>query len=1029
MATGDTTNPEQVRFESNERLDKADLDPLTAQARTFTDATTRALLFSSKAAAGAAVGLVCTGGALTANPTGPSDGKARLVSNLFVAIDADGRWLSKPAGTTLDVTIPAGGAPYQVYAYFQQISTKPAKRRAIPVSPPYTEFTFLPNTVNSSSVGLYVRSGSLGSVVPADVVNGITTNLCFLGIVSNTAGAVTISSLTPNRLSSVIPPTTLPANSTDSGSVKTLQDLSSALAYGLARLKYKEPGIGSGSTANVTAGATLPLTRVSGLSGMNAAMVGGYIQLSGAAASNINGVFKISTFVSSSVVDVATLSTATTDANNGSISWSVINHVLPGGSAPQVTNNFGAYVENRRGVDVVDRSTFAVTIGDGVSTFGIFDKTQFGSDSDLLQAALTLGGALGADIVLKEGVNLTLSSNVTLNNYGTTFSLRSVAKSIISLGAFTISFATLSSNSATLYISNIAFTASSTGLSFTGGPRVVLYGCTFSYVTPSSTAPMIVGTGIRQFLVDSCSFSAIVSGTDAANNVSLVQLEVTSDSTDVPVITFTRSKITHSGVAARSAIYIDALSRKAVIVFDKVSCICFGSVVDLPAFVTLINSAYGAVISNCGFSGTASGGTSAFVGIRIYESSGVLVSNCIFERLLKGIYLTPTSGLRTDKMKFTDCVFANDGTSNILSTVGIDATSPTIFDFSVKGCTFSSNKGLQIASTGSSGTLQANISGCSFQSGATDGLPCPTFTADASTGRILLCWNNNQHSGFFNQATQNVAFGVDVRASMVDGVFSNNKFTDIQQSGLFNGLPDVYASIIFINAAKQRWAVTGNVVTFCGSIPHVGSNRFHPLALLFTRGDSPPWQLESGVLSNNSVGDFNSKLKLAIIERPNCQSLIISGNSFYTVGVNGGFAFEESLAIGSDSSIISGSLIISNNSFVFGSPVSGPMYPFSIGDYTPPSPAGSGKYSSIVIEGNSFVLLTGSLPMRSFIGVGGPSISVVIRNNIASKIGDTTTTPVMTINMADPTNFNENGIATLPASSVAFPQNINISRF
>jgi hypothetical protein len=78
----------------------------------------------------------------------------------------------------------------------------------------------------------------------------------------------------------------------------------------------------AGTTASITA-ASGGLQTLTGLSGMTAQMVGSYLWVTGAANSLNNGVHLISNFISSSSVQISTASGVGTDANNGSIHWTV----------------------------------------------------------------------------------------------------------------------------------------------------------------------------------------------------------------------------------------------------------------------------------------------------------------------------------------------------------------------------------------------------------------------------------------------------------------------------------------------------------------------------------------------------------------------------------------------------------------------------------------------------------------------------------------------------------------------------------
>lgn len=1003
MAAGDTTNPEQVRFESNERVDRVDVATLAQQERTFFDSATRAALFSSRATAGGPVGLVATGGTLVANPTGPSDGKVRIPSDLLVIFDADGRWVCKPAGTVIDVAIPAGGAQYQIYVYYVQIPGKTAQRRAIPASPPYTEFTALINTANRDSLSVYVRAGSLASAVPSDVVNGVTTNLCLLGTASNTTGVVSISFQTANRLSTIAPPATLPTSSTDSGSLKTLHDLESAVAYGLARLKFNEPGVGSGTTASVTSGAALGFTRYTGLSGMTASMVRSFVTITGAAAADLNGTFEIGNVVSGTVADLRTLSAATTDANNGAIAWSLFNHVLPGvGAAPGAVNNYGGYAEARRGVDVVDRSTFAITIGDGTTTFGVFDRTQFSNDSDLLIAALTLACSVGGEVVLKQGLNLNnFTKDMSFSASGHTVTIRSVEKAALRFGAFKLSL-----SAGIFYLSDLTLTCTSTGLAFTNA-FAIFQSCDLTY-TSGTTNPAVTMTGGGKLFVDECVLKATVSGADSTANVSIIS--VSASGTLGIDVNLSRSRVSVAG-SARIAVKVDQGGFKAITSFSDVyfyKTDVVGYVAN-PSVVAVVNAPGGAFVRNCQFV-SAAAGASELIGLEFDNIAVVSVVGSTFDHVFTGIL----AGLTVDAVKIDGCTFYNTGASNALACTGIEfLPANSVQNFNVNNCTFTDNRSIRIH--GFPGVVEMQVSGCSFSS-VVDGMDAPAIFGNVSTSRIELVWTGNQHFNYFNTTSQNVAFGLFLQASVINAVVSGNKFLNIQQSGTFTGLPNSIPSFVFIDATTQRWAVTGNVVTNSGSIG-ITSGIPHALVLVYSLSSIGAWKLESGVVGANSVGDSISKVGLLVVENPVCQSLVVSGNSVYAKGHNFAVAFEENLTVTLNASTISGMIAVIGNNFYFEAPTSGASF-IKVG----------GKWTSMVLQGNSFTATSGTAPFtQNFFGEPS-SISVVMIGNIAAKLGDTSTSPIMKITMATPTNFNENGVATLPASGSPFPQNININR-
>lgn len=240
MATGDTTPRKRARFASNQRFDQPDADDLSRGPRNETGLVNKSVTSKAVAVAGAPVGFIFGGGSVTANPIAINDGKVRLNSELFVALDADGNLLVKPAATTIDATIPPGGVDYQVYAYEIEVDTTNAVRQFITSVAPYTEISQGTATRLTTQVGLHVRVGGLGSIVPEDVVGSANRALVFLGIASNLLGTVTFDpSAQVNRLGSTVGPFVPPANGYSAGSMRTLTEQLAALLYMESRDRWK----------------------------------------------------------------------------------------------------------------------------------------------------------------------------------------------------------------------------------------------------------------------------------------------------------------------------------------------------------------------------------------------------------------------------------------------------------------------------------------------------------------------------------------------------------------------------------------------------------------------------------------------------------------------------------------------------------------------------------------------------------------------------------------------------------------------
>lgn len=79
----------------------------------------------------------------------------------------------------------------------------------------------------------------------------------------------------------------------------------------------------TGTTATFVASGTGGHTLVTGLTGMTAASVGQFLQVTGAASSANNGIFQVTQYVSSTQVWIANSAAVLPDANNGSIHWTL----------------------------------------------------------------------------------------------------------------------------------------------------------------------------------------------------------------------------------------------------------------------------------------------------------------------------------------------------------------------------------------------------------------------------------------------------------------------------------------------------------------------------------------------------------------------------------------------------------------------------------------------------------------------------------------------------------------------------------
>lgn len=440
MATGDVTGAKRPRYQANERFDSGDADAASQAPRTHDDALQRALLTTPRAAAGAVMpGLIFTGFSLTLNPTGPADGLVRIGTELGVAVDANGRTIVKPAGVTVDVTIPVG--TYQVYVYYQEDPADTALRRFLTVSSPFTEYPLAISTTFQSAYGTHTRAGNNANTVKDDVVNGVTTALVCIGIVTNGAGACTMSGRPDNvaittipngnditnRISTVSAPTTPPTVNTRSGSPQTIHDVLVAALYTVGQTAWK-------GSAFLT---------------------------------------------------------------------------------PAAGNNFGAYNIPAGGVDAAYRGTIGwTTIGDGVTSIGDFNVSDYANCKLLLDAAIAALPAAGGVIHLKKDVQLSDfdGSTVTIPS-GVNVEIRSDRPvEFIAGGTPTIIFAAAesfvcSSNSTlTLRGLYIRFTDNAAIITNSLGGGFKVYGCTCEKVAAADSGAAFQGVNVQNIHLQDVSF-------------------------------------------------------------------------------------------------------------------------------------------------------------------------------------------------------------------------------------------------------------------------------------------------------------------------------------------------------------------------------------------------------------------------------------------------------------------------------------------------------------------------------------------
>jgi hypothetical protein len=242
MATGDKELQTRPRAESNQRLDLVEFDALAITSQLSLEAAIRALLSSPKATAGLPVGERWTG-SLTANPTSASDGLFRVDTPPFIGVDANGGFVLKRNSIALAASIPAGGADYQVYLHMKDVAEDTQVRRKLPATAPFTEFSAAINVALRQTCDIYVRAGNAASVVAQDVVAGQTRPLLFLGIATNTGGAVVFTPAA-NTLETVTQPASVPASSTGITTAQTTVTGEAATLRQLTNVALYKHGIG-----------------------------------------------------------------------------------------------------------------------------------------------------------------------------------------------------------------------------------------------------------------------------------------------------------------------------------------------------------------------------------------------------------------------------------------------------------------------------------------------------------------------------------------------------------------------------------------------------------------------------------------------------------------------------------------------------------------------------------------------------------------------------------------------------------------
>ena len=245
--SGTINNAKRPRYQANERFDTVDADAAAMPARERHRHKPRCSS-TPRATAATPVGLIVSGFTLTLNPIGPSDNKVRINTEAGVALDADGAMIIKPAGITVDVTIPSG--TFQIYVYYQETSGDNAKRRfpaAGAVSRRRRARSTPPSRARTTS-----SCGSNGSAIVARGQRQRADHAARAHRwVTNTGGAITCTGYNAvtapngtaitNRLSAAVAPdpSNIPTTPYRNGSIRTLHDMVQVLAYQLGEVAWK----------------------------------------------------------------------------------------------------------------------------------------------------------------------------------------------------------------------------------------------------------------------------------------------------------------------------------------------------------------------------------------------------------------------------------------------------------------------------------------------------------------------------------------------------------------------------------------------------------------------------------------------------------------------------------------------------------------------------------------------------------------------------------------------------------------------
>lgn len=718
MSAGDLTQPTIVRIASNERADTVDINALAKSTRDQVDSLVRALVLTPRNATGTPVGTIFTGFTLTKNPS-PSDGIVRIGSALGLAVDSDGKYIIKPAGTTVDIQIPSGGIPYQIYVYYTEVPGAVDYRRFITVSSPHSEYSDTPSTTSVASFGVHVRSGNLAAAVSEDSVSGRTRSLVLIGIATNTAGTITITGhdnvFAPNgteitnRLTAVTQPATpFPTTPYRNNPWRSLDDKVNAALYMLGLLKWQGSQRVTPAAAN-NFGAYTTLT-----GSVDVAMRGRSVEITIGDDSSalLQGDINVSDYASVDLAIAAAI--ALFPSQGGTIVYRVQDTKTFAGN---VTLPINKHIHIRGALDrgddalapVLDMSTFRFVCASGNTA----PKTL---TFENLRLKSTAAAATGSFIELHDFWDLILTDCQL--SYASSYSSSSPT-SLIFWNAATVVAGNVNIERSILRYANAsnvqAGILTSTVATHTGD--ITADDSVFGIEGNPSTTPLHCGIRVanlqNNFLVNRCSFYA--------NGISTV---VAAGHTGI-VLASTQNT-SHSRVLR--------------------------------------------TISNCSFYGLPSGTNRAFTGISLGAISNVRIVDCDFSACISGIAITTTAQI-TAYTRITGCTF-DDCLSHPLTV--------TISNGAYDGLTVTSCRWLSMTAGTNAVHVVGSAAGHNLRQFVFDGnhLTDGQLSVASAMAGATITRNRFVRSAF--TAYQAISLGKSASVVVTDVNISDNHFTGCQ---------------------------------------------------------------------------------------------------------------------------------------------------------------------------------------------------------------------------------------------------------